>query len=238
MEELLRVEGLESGYGEMQVLWGVSLKVQRGSLVVILGPNGAGKTTTLRSIMGIIRPWRGSITFDGEDVTKLPPHKKVPRGLVLVPEGRHLFPDLTVEENLLMGAYTRVGKEDLSDTLELVYSLFPRLKERRSQKAGTMSGGEQQMLAIGRALMAKPKLLMLDEPSQGLAPKIVGDILETLVRLREEQGLTILLVEQNIAQSLKIADYAYVLEQGRVVLEGTSSELLEKEDLVKAYLGI
>ncbi len=238
MEELLRVEGLESGYGEMQVLWGVSLKVQRGSLVVILGPNGAGKTTTLRSIMGIIRPWRGSITFNGEDVTKLPPHKKVPRGLVLVPEGRHLFPDLTVEENLLMGAYTRVGREDLSDTLELVYSLFPRLRERRSQKAGTMSGGEQQMLAIGRALMAKPKLLMLDEPSQGLAPKIVGDILETLVRLREEQGLTILLVEQNIAQSLKIADYAYVLEQGRVVLEGTSNELLEKEDLVKAYLGI
>ncbi|MCE4603121.1 MAG: ABC transporter ATP-binding protein [Desulfurococcales archaeon] len=238
MSEMLRVEDLESGYGEMQVLWGVSLKVPRGGLVVILGPNGAGKTTTLRSIMGIIRPWSGSIMFEGEDVTRLPPHKKVPRGLVLVPEGRHLFPDLTVEENLLMGAYTRVGREDLGDTLELVYSLFPRLRERRRQRAGTMSGGEQQMLAIGRALMARPKLLMLDEPSQGLAPKIVGDILETLARLREEQGLTILLVEQNIAQSLKIADYAYVLEQGRVVLEGESSKLLEKEDLVKAYLGI
>ncbi len=235
---ILEVKGIESGYGEMQVLWGVSLKVEQGSIVVILGPNGAGKTTTLRTIMGILKPWKGRITFQEKDVTRLPPHKKVPLGMVLVPEGRHLFPDLTVEENLLMGAYTRIGKEDPSDTLELVYSLFPRLKERKKQKAGTMSGGEQQMLAIGRALMAKPQLLMLDEPSQGLAPKIVGDILETLVKLRDEQKLTILLVEQNIAQSLKIADYVYVLEQGRIVLEGESQELEKKEDLIKAYLGI
>ena len=235
---ILEVEGIESGYGEMQVLWGVSLKVEQGNIVVILGPNGAGKTTTLRTIMGILKPWRGRITFQEKDVTRLPPHKKVPLGMVLVPEGRHLFPDLTVEENLLMGAYTRIGKEDPSDTLDLVYSLFPRLKERRRQKAGTMSGGEQQMLAIGRALMAKPQLLMLDEPSQGLAPKIVWDILETLVKLRDEQKLTILLVEQNIAQSLKIADYVYVLEQGRIVLEGEARELEKKEDLIKAYLGI
>ncbi len=236
--EVLRVEDLESGYGEMQVLWGVNLRVPERSIVVVLGPNGAGKTTTLRSIMGIVRPWKGKIVFKGQDVTMLKPHEKVARGLSLVPEGRHLFPELTVEENLLLGAYTRLGKENPSDTLELVYNLFPRLKERRQQKAGTMSGGEQQMLAIGRALMSKPSLLMLDEPSQGLAPKIVRDIMETLERLRDEWRLTILLVEQNIAQSLKIADYAYILEQGRIVLEGPAEEVAKREDLVRAYLGI
>ncbi|MEB3787873.1 MAG: ABC transporter ATP-binding protein [Desulfurococcales archaeon] len=235
---VLRVEGLEAGYGEMQVLWGISLHVEERSLAVVLGPNGAGKTTTMRSIAGVIRPWDGRITYQGQDVTYKPAHEKVALGMVLVPEGRHLFPDLTVEENLMLGAYTRLGREDPRDTLELVYNLFPRLKARREQKAGTMSGGEQQMLAIGRALMAKPRLLMLDEPSQGLAPKIVLDIFRVLERLRDEWKLTILLVEQNIAQSLKIADYAYVMEQGRIVLEGPTEEIMKKEDLVKAYLGI
>ncbi len=235
---VLRVEGLEAGYGEMQVLWGISLQVEERSLAVVLGPNGAGKTTTMRSIAGVIKPWGGRITYQGQDVTFKPAHEKVALGMVLVPEGRHLFPDLTVEENLMLGAYTRLGREDPRDTLELVYNLFPRLKARREQKAGTMSGGEQQMLAIGRALMAKPRLLMLDEPSQGLAPKIVLDIFRILERLRDEWKLTILLVEQNIAQSLKIADYAYVMEQGRIVLEGPTEEIMKKEDLVKAYLGI
>ena len=235
---VLRVEGLEAGYGEMQVLWGISLQVEERSLAVVLGPNGAGKTTTMRSIAGVIKPWGGRITYQGQDVTFKPAHEKVALGMVLVPEGRHLFPDLTVEENLMLGAYTRLGREDPRDTLELVYNLFPRLKARREQKAGTMSGGEQQMLAIGRALMAKPRLLMLDEPSQGLAPKIVLDIFRVLERLRDEWKLTLLLVEQNIAQSLKIADYAYVMEQGRIVLEGPTEEIMKKEDLVKAYLGI
>ncbi len=235
---VLSVEGLEAGYGEMQVLWGINLQVEERSLAVVLGPNGAGKTTTMRSIAGVIRPWRGRILYHGEDVAYKPAHEKVARGMVLVPEGRHLFPDLTVEENLMLGAYTRLGREDPRDTLELVYNLFSRLKARREQKAGTMSGGEQQMLAIGRALMAKPRLLMLDEPSQGLAPKIVIDIFRVLERLRDEWKLTILLVEQNIAQSLKIADYAYVMEQGRIVLEGPTEEIMKKEDLVKAYLGL
>lgn len=238
---LLEVEGLESGYGEMQVLWGVSLRVEKGSIAVLLGPNGAGKTTTLRSIMGIVKPWRGAVRLAGEDVTFLQPHEKVVRGLSLVPEGRHLFPELTVEENLILGAYTRLGREPedrIRDSLELVYSLFPRLRERRRQRAGTMSGGEQQMLAIGRALMTNPRVLMLDEPSQGLAPKVVKGIMETLARLRDEQGLTILLVEQNIVQSLKIADYAYVMEQGRIILEGPAEELAEKGDIARAYLGV
>ncbi len=237
-KQLLVVENLEAGYGEMQVLWGVSLSVDERGISAVLGPNGAGKTTLLRAVAGIIRPWSGKITFSGEDVTLSPPHVKVGKGLVLVPEGRHLFPELSVEENLLLGAYTKLGRYNLEESLDLVYSVFPRLKERREQRAGTLSGGEQQMLAIGRALMARPTLLMLDEPSQGLAPKIAIEILDILQRLRGEWGLSILLVEQNIVKSLEIADYAYVIEQGRVVLEGEPEELSKKGDLIKAYLGI
>ncbi len=237
-KQLLVVENLEAGYGEMQVLWGVSLSVAERGISAVLGPNGAGKTTLLRAVAGIIRPWSGRITFSGEDVTLSPPHVKVGKGLVLVPEGRHLFPELSVEENLLLGAYTKLGRYNLEESLDLVYSVFPRLKERREQRAGTLSGGEQQMLAIGRALMARPTLLMLDEPSQGLAPKIAIEILDILQRLRGEWGLSILLVEQNIVKSLEIADYAYVIEQGRVVLEGEPEELSKKGDLIKAYLGI
>ncbi|MCE4615735.1 MAG: ABC transporter ATP-binding protein [Aeropyrum sp.] len=237
-KQLLVVENLEAGYGEMQVLWGISLSVAERGISAVLGPNGAGKTTLLRAVAGIIRPWSGRITFSGEDVTLSPPHVKVGKGLVLVPEGRHLFPELSVEENLLLGAYTKLGRYNLEESLDLVYSVFPRLKERREQRAGTLSGGEQQMLAIGRALMARPTLLMLDEPSQGLAPKIAIEILDILQRLRGEWGLSILLVEQNIVKSLEIADYAYVIEQGRVVLEGEPEELSKKGDLIKAYLGI
>ena len=233
----LVAKSLESGYGEMQVLWGVSLRIEDSSITVVLGPNGAGKTTLLRTLMGIVRPWKGVILLDDEDVTRSPPHDKVRMGMSMVPEGRRLFPELTVEENLLLGAYVR-GSKNLDNTLDMVYSLFPRLRERRSQLAGTLSGGEQQMLAIGRALMSKPRLLMLDEPSQGLAPKIASDILSVLKDLRDSEKLTILLVEQNIVAALRIADYAYVMEQGRIALEGEPQHLLAREDMKKAYLGL
>lgn len=233
----LVVRGLEAGYGEMQVLWSVDIEVEKGSFTVILGPNGAGKTTLLKAIMGIVRPFSGKIVYRGEDVTYTPPHKKVEMGITLVPEGRRLFPELTVEENLILGAYTQ-GIRDIGDRLELVYNVFPRLKERRAQKAGTLSGGEQQMLAIGRALMSKPSLLMLDEPSQGLAPKLALEIVELLGRLREGEELTILMVEQNVAAALRLADFIYVLEQGRIVASGTPEEVASIEDVRKAYFGL
>jgi branched-chain amino acid transport system ATP-binding protein len=233
----LEVRGLESGYGEMKVLWGVDLEVREGSFTVILGPNGAGKTTLLRTIMGVVRPWRGRIVFRGLDVTQTPPHVKVKMGISLVPEGRRLFPHLTVEENLILGAYAR-GFQGVEEALRLVYDVFPRLKERRSQLAGTLSGGEQQMLAIGRALMSRPKLLMLDEPSQGLAPKLALEIVELLDELRRREGLTILMVEQNVAAALKSADRVYILEQGRVVASGTPEEVASIEEIRKAYLGL
>ncbi|MCE4610516.1 MAG: ABC transporter ATP-binding protein [Desulfurococcales archaeon] len=236
-ERELVVRGLEAGYGEMQVLWSVDIEVEKGSFTVILGPNGAGKTTLLKAIMGIVRPFSGKIVYRGEDVTYTPPHKKVEMGITLVPEGRRLFPELTVEENLILGAYTQ-GIRDIGDRLELVYNVFPRLKERRAQKAGTLSGGEQQMLAIGRALMSKPSLLMLDEPSQGLAPKLALEIVELLGRLREGEELTILMVEQNVAAALRLADFIYVLEQGRIVASGTPEEVASIEDVRKAYFGL
>jgi len=240
VEEALVVQGLESGYGEMQVLWGVNLKVRRASITVVLGPNGAGKTTLLRTIMGINKPWKGTVTYEGTDVTRLPPHEKVARGITLVPEGRRLFPDLTVEENLLLGAYTRMGKSEheIKHALKQVYEIFPVLGERRSQKAGTLSGGEQQMLAIGRALMSGPRLLLLDEPSQGLAPKIALQIVDLLSRLRKQSGLSILLVEQNVATALRNADYAYVMEQGSIIREGDRDTILRDENVRKAYLGL
>jgi branched-chain amino acid transport system ATP-binding protein len=234
----LEVRGIESGYGRIQVLWGVDVTLEEGSMVAVLGPNGAGKTTLLRTIMGIIRAWRGSVMMYGLDITSMPPHRRVELGLTMVPEGRRLFPDLTVKENLELGAYTRRARERVGETLELVFNLFPRLKERLHQKAGSLSGGEQQMLAIARALMTRPKVLMLDEPSQGLAPKIAWEVAETLDKIRREVGISVILVEQNVALALEKADYIYLLEQGRVVLEGSREEVLTRKlDIVRSYLG-
>jgi branched-chain amino acid transport system ATP-binding protein len=234
----LEVRGIESGYGKIQVLWGVDVTLQEGSMVAVLGPNGAGKTTLLRTIMGIIRAWRGSVMMYGLDITSMPSHRRVELGLTMVPEGRRLFPDLTVRENLELGAYTRRARERIVETLELVFNLFPRLKERLHQKAGSLSGGEQQMLAMARALMTRPKVLMLDEPSQGLAPKIAWEVAETLDKIRREVGISVILVEQNVALALEKADYIYLLEQGRVVLEGFREEVLARKlDIVRSYLG-
>ncbi|MEM1939255.1 MAG: ABC transporter ATP-binding protein [Acidilobaceae archaeon] len=235
----LECSNIKSGYGKIQVLWGVSLKLPEGSIVAVLGPNGAGKTTLLKTIMGIIIPIEGSIKLYDRDVSKLPPHVKVDLGLTMVPEGRRLFPDLTVLENLQMGAYTRRAREKMRDSLEIVFNLFPVLKERLNQKAGTLSGGEQQMLAIARALMSKPKIILLNEPSQGLAPKVAWSVAETLESIMRELGVSILLVEQNIAIALDRAEYVYVMEQGRIVTEGSKDEIVSKKiDVVKAYLGI
>ena len=234
---MLNVRGLESGYGEMQVLWGVDLEVREKSITTVLGPNGAGKSTTLKTIFGVLKPWNGSIEYIGEDVTNVPPHKKVELGITMVPEGRHLFPNMTVEDNLVMGAYLKKAEEKLNDSLELVYSLFPRLKEREKQKAGTLSGGEQQMLAIARALMSAPSLILMDEPSQGLAPKLVKEVFETILK-RKDEGLTILLVEQNVFASLEISDYAYILHEGKIAFGGSVDEVKESEEIKKAYLGV
>ncbi|RLI75388.1 branched-chain amino acid ABC transporter ATP-binding protein [Archaeoglobales archaeon] len=234
---MLKVEKLETGYGVMQVLWGIDLEVEKKSITTVLGPNGAGKTTTLKSIMGIIKPWDGKIVYKDDEITNLPPHGKVELGITLVPEGRHLFPTMSVYENLMLGAYTKKAEENLKDSLELVYSLFPILKERAKQKAGTLSGGEQQMLAIGRALMTNPDLILMDEPSQGLAPKLVTEVFDTIVKLKE-QGLTILLVEQNVYASLEISDYAYLIAEGQVVDQGTVDEMRESDEVKKAYVGV
>jgi branched-chain amino acid transport system ATP-binding protein len=234
----LEVRGIESGYGKIQVLWGVDVTLQEGSMAAVLGPNGAGKTTLLRTIMGIIRAWRGSVMMYGLDITSMPSHRRVELGLTMVPEGRRLFPDLTVRENLELGAYTRRARERIEETLELVFNLFPRLKERLHQKAGSLSGGEQQMLAMARALMTRPRVLMLDEPSQGLAPKIAWEVAEALDKIRREVGISVILVEQSVSLALKKADYIYLLEQGRVVLEGFREEVLARKlDIVRSYLG-
>jgi branched-chain amino acid transport system ATP-binding protein len=235
---MLRVEKLESGYGPMQVLWQPSLEVRKGTITSLLGPNGVGKSTLLRTILGSVEPWRGTITYEGRDITHLPAHKKVDMGLTLVPEGKHLFGGMTVHENLLMGAYRREALRYREESLELVYSMFPVLKERARQRAGSLSGGEQQMLTIGRALMTRPKLIMLDEPSQGLAPKLAMEVFETIGRLKNEVGLTILLVEQNVEASLKAADYVYIMHEGRIKAEGTSDEISSSTDIREAYLGI
>jgi branched-chain amino acid transport system ATP-binding protein len=232
----LSLQQLSSGYGRLQVLFGISLEVPAKSIISLLGPNGAGKSTTLWTVMGVVRPWEGRILLEGTDATRMPPHRKVELGLALVPEGRRLFPEMTVEENLLMGAFTKRAREKVHDTLEFVYALFPRLRERRRQRAGTMSGGEQQMLAIARALMSRPKVLLIDEPSSGLAPKIVSDLFQTVKRLKEE--MSVLLVEQNVAAALEISDYSYVLENGRIVLQGRPEELAANEHVKKAYLGV
>ena len=238
MKELaLEVENIESGYGEVQVLWGVSLKVRAGKLTTILGANGAGKSTTLRTIMHWLKPWKGRVLLDGNDVTHLSMHGKAQRGLVLVPEARQLFNDMTVEENLQMGAYPPRTRKNVVSNLERVYTLFPRLKERNTQRAGTLSGGEQQMLAVGRGLMQEPKVLMIDELSLGLSPLLAQQLFLTLKKLKEE-GMTIVLVEQNVHLALALADYAYVMAEGRVRLEGPAQEVANMDEVRTAYLGL
>ncbi len=235
MTALLEVEELHSHYGAIEALKGVSLEVGPGEMVTLIGSNGAGKSTTLRSISGLTPPTSGRVTFDGEEITRLAPHDVVGRGVALAPEGRHVFPRMTVRENLELGAYLRRG-EAKDDDFERVYSLFPRLQERERQKAGTMSGGEQQMLAIGRALMGRPKLLMLDEPSMGIAPILVQRIYETISEINRS-GVAILLVEQNANHALDAAKRGYVLETGRVVLSCESDKLRDDPEVQRAYLG-
>ncbi|MGB9729343.1 MAG: ABC transporter ATP-binding protein [Thermoprotei archaeon] len=237
MQKMLDVKNLECSYGETQILWGISLEVNKGEIVCLLGSNGAGKTTTLRAISGIIPLKNGIIKFMDEDITHLESYKRVERGIVHIPEGRGLFSNLTVFENLKAAAYIKSAREHFKDSLEIVYNLFPVLKERQKQLAKTLSGGEQQMLAIARGLILRPKLLMLDEPSLGLAPKIVVSILKLIKQLKD-QGYTILLVEQNVRQALQIGDRAYIIETGRISKSGTTKELLEDSDVKKAYLGL
>lgn len=234
---ILQVQDLEAGYGEVQILWGLSLELQPGKLTTMVGSNGSGKTTLLRAVTGLIKPWKGQVTFDGKDVTHLSPHEKAERGLVLVPEARQLFTDMTVLENLEMGATPKAARAEFKQTLDWVYTLLPRLKERQNQIAGTLSGGEQQMVAIARGLMAKPKVLMFDELSLGLSPLLVINLFEVLVKLRKE-GLTMLLVEQNVQMALAVSDYAYVLNRGRVETQGEAKQVREMESIKKAYLGL
>ncbi len=233
---VLALDQVETYYGTIQALRGISLEVRAGEIVTLLGANGAGKTTTLRSINGLNRPRRGTIVFQGEDITALPAHHVVKRGISQSPEGRRLFPRMSVTENLELGTFSRTDRSTTKEDMDRVFTLFPRLAERRNQKAGTLSGGEQQMCAIGRALMARPKLLMLDEPSMGLAPIFVERIFETVVEVNK-QGTPILLVEQNALMALDVAARGYVLETGRIVLEGPSSELRSNEQVRKTYLG-
>jgi branched-chain amino acid transport system ATP-binding protein len=234
---MLSVKNLEVSYGAISALGGVSFTINAGRIVTLIGANGAGKTTTLRTLSGLLRAKAGSIVFKDEDITRLAPHKIVARGLCHVPEGRMIFGNLTVDENLAMGAYLQTDKARIAQNRDYVFSIFPRLKERLAQAAGTLSGGEQQMLVIGRALMGNPKLLMLDEPSLGIAPKLISTIFEKIVEINRTQGLTILLVEQNAKLALEISHDAYVLETGRVVLEGPSAQLRTNPDLKAAYLG-
>ncbi|NLK00309.1 MAG: ABC transporter ATP-binding protein [Clostridia bacterium] len=233
---MLTVEGIDVYYGAIHALKGASIEVGKGEIVTLVGANGAGKSTTLRAISSLVPVKNGSIKFEGKDITKMPPQKVVKAGISHAPEGRRAFARMTVLENLELGAYLRKDREGIKDSLENVFARFPRLKERRSQRAGTLSGGEQQMLAIGRALMSKPKLLLLDEPSMGLAPILVQEIFEIIKEINES-GTTVLLVEQNAHMAFAIADKAYVLETGRVVLSGTSEELMATEQVQRAYLG-
>ncbi len=233
---MLRVNDLSAGYGLLKVLWDVNIVVGSGERVALIGPNGAGKTTLLKTIVGLIKPFNGRVFFEGEDITDIPTHLRVRRGISLVPEGGRVIPKLTVLENLLVAATTKEAKEKLNDTLELIYTLFPILKERKNQLAGTLSGGEQRMLAIARGLITKPKLLLIDEVSLGLAPKIVTQIYEVFNEL-SRLGITLLLVEQYVVKVLKSTDRAYLLEQGRIVLEGLSEELLKNDYIRKTYIG-
>lgn len=230
----LKIEDLKINYGGIEAVKGISLDIPEGKIITLIGANGAGKSSTLRAISGLVRPKSGKIVFNGEDITSKDPTQIVTKGITLVPEGRKIFPDLTVKENLKIGAYLR--NNDISGDLKWVYELFPRLKEREWQAGGTLSGGEQQMLAVGRALMSRPKLIMMDEPSLGLAPIVVQDIFK-IIKTVNEQGITVLLIEQNANMALQTADYAYVLETGRITKSGTGAELLADESIKEAYLG-
>jgi branched-chain amino acid transport system ATP-binding protein len=234
---LLEVESVNAFYGRIQALRGMSIQVDKGEVVALIGSNGAGKTTTLRTISGLMHPQSGTVRFDGRDITHTGPSKIVEMGICQSPEGRRLFPRMTVLDNLFMGAYTRNDKPGIATDMDRVFTLFPRLQERRTQIAGTLSGGEQQMLAMGRALMARPKLLMLDEPSLGLAPILIETIF-SIVREINAQGVPVLLVEQNASKALEVAHRAYVLETGSIVMTGTGKEVAASEDVQKAYLGI
>jgi branched-chain amino acid transport system ATP-binding protein len=234
---ILEVQDVTSGYGEVQILWGASMSLEPGKLTCLVGGNGVGKTTLLRSVMGLMRPWNGKVIFDGKDVTRLPPYAKAEMGLVLVPEGRQLFTTMSVAENLEMGATNARARPHIERNLERVYHMFPRLKERARQTAGTLSGGEQQMLAVGRGLMADPIVLMIDELSLGLAPVLALQLFKNLRELRAT-GLTMLLVEQNVQTALAISDYGYVLSQGRIDLRGPARKLVHDEHVRAAYLGL
>ena len=237
MTSLLSVSGIETFYGPIQAIRGVSLDVSPGQIVTVLGANGAGKTTVLRTISGVLDPERGRVTFDGRDISHMSPDQVMRLGMCHVPEGREVFPFLTVHENLLMGAYTRHNKSEVAQDLELCFGYFPRLKERQHQRAGLLSGGEQQMLAISRALMGRPKLLLLDEPSLGLSPILVQQIFGIIRRINQEQGVAILLVEQNAHMALRTADYGYVLEVGRIVLADECARLMQTDAIKEFYLG-
>lgn len=234
---MLKVSGMDVFYGDVQVLWNVSFEVAPGEVVALIGANGAGKSTTLKAVSGLLRPNRGSIQFKEARLDQIPAYRVIERGIAHVPEARRLFPQMTVEENLLMGALRGDAKTRRKETMEEVFALFPRLKERRAQLAGTLSGGEQQMAAVGRGLMSRPEMILFDEPSLGLSPLLVQEIFDVVRRVRES-GVTVLLVEQNVRQTLAICDRAYVLETGHVVREGRGRELLEDEAVKKAYLGV
>ncbi len=233
---MLEVKDLEVYYGVIQAIKGISFEVNKGEVIALIGANGAGKTTTLHTVTGLISPKKGHVIFEGKDITKVPAHKIVSMGMAHVPEGRRVFAELSVYENLRMGAYTRKDKKEIEESLANVYKRFPRLEERKNQMAGTLSGGEQQMLAMGRALMSKPKIILMDEPSMGLSPILVNEIFD-IIRAVSESGTTVLLVEQNAKKALAIADRAYVLETGKIVLEGNAKDLLEDDSIKKAYLG-
>ena len=235
-EALLRVEDLDAAYGAVQVVWGIALRVARGTVVSIIGPNGAGKTTTLNVIAGTLPARKGKVFFRGQEITAKPPHERVASRLCLIPEQRQLWPRMTVEENLLLGAFPGSLRRKAGENLKIVYEMFPRLKERRKQYAGTLSGGEQQMCAIGRGMMAAPELLMLDEPSLGLAPKLVDEVFR-FVREISSRGVTILLAAQNANYALQFSDYSYVMESGRIAMEGPSAQLRRNDNVRRSYMG-
>ncbi len=234
---VLEIRNLASGYGEVQILWDTSLSLQEKKLTCLVGGNGVGKTTMLRTVMGLVRPWNGSVWFDGKDVSRLPAYAKAEMGLTLVPEGRQLFTDMTVEENLEMGATNRRARPKMKQNLERVYTMFSRLQERHAQKAGTLSGGEQQMLAVGRGIMSDPAILMVDELSLGLAPVLTLQLFQSMRQLRDA-GITVLLVEQNVQMALAISDYGYVLAEGKVEMEGPAKQLVKDQHIRAAYLGL
>jgi branched-chain amino acid transport system ATP-binding protein len=234
---LLEIEGVESGYGKLKVLRGITMSVPNGSMVALLGGNGTGKSTLLKAISGIIPVWAGKILFDGEPVQNLKPHEIVRRGLVQVTQGKDSYPGMTVEDNLKVGAFSRSDKAGVRQDMERVYELFPRLKQRRKQMSGTLSGGEVQMLVIGRGMMARPKMIMLDEPSSALAPKVVLDIFRAIHKIRKEMNMTILLVEQNVRMALLMSDYGYVIRDGVIHIEGKASEMVDDDNVRLSYLG-